>query len=388
MRPVSFVGNNDIQLLHCGGEYFPALIKAFDAAVQEIYLETYIFADDDTANEIKAALARAAQRGVIVNVLTDWLGTGNKESALLDREFKKLGIEHRSFNPLFIRGIARMHRKVCVVDRLEAFLGGLNIVDDMHDDGDVNIALPAPRWDFAVRVTGPLVATIHWDVAVHWARLGSLSWRTRWATFKEQRQSQPGDTREPMVAGLVMRDNLRNRRTIQAAYLKALGGARHSALLANPYFAPGRKLRNGLASAARRGVDVTLLLGIGHYRFQDVVARSFYRGLLKAGVKIVEYRKTHLHGKVAVIDDTWSTVGSSNCDGFSLFLNQEANVVVLDTEFAQKLRAHIEQGIADGVAMDWEEYANIPLYKRIFYRFSYFIYKNLMRVMTWGKSNE
>ncbi|MNJ98718.1 putative cardiolipin synthase YbhO [compost metagenome] len=388
MRSVSFTGNNDIQLLHCGGEYFPALIEAFDKANQEIYLETYIFADDATSNLIKEALIRAAQRGVIVNVLTDWLGTGNKESALLHRHFLKHGVQHRSFNPLFIRGIARMHRKVCVVDRVEAFLGGLNIVDDMHDDGDVNIALPAPRWDFAVRVTGPLVATIHWEVAVHWARLGSLSWRTRWATFKELRQHKPSDAREPMIAGLVMRDNLRHRRTIQSAYLKALGTARHSALLANPYFAPGRKLRNGLAQAAMRGVDVTLLLGIGHYRFQDVVARSFYRRLLKAGVKIVEYRKTHLHGKVAVIDDTWATVGSSNCDGFSLFLNQEANVVVLDTGFAQKLRVHIEQGIADGVVMNWEEYANIPLYKRVFYRFSYFVYKNMMRVMTWGKSNE
>jgi cardiolipin synthase len=109
---------------------------------------------------------------------------------------------------------------------------------------------------------------------------------------------------------------------------------------------------------------------------------------LKAGVKIVEYRKTHLHGKVAVIDDRWATVGSSNCDGFSLFLNQEANVVVLDPAFAEKLRAHIARGVADGVAMNWEEYENIPLYKRIFYRIAYFIYKNMMRVMTWGKSNE
>lgn len=388
MRPVSFIGQNEIQLLHCGAEYFPAMIEAFDAAHSEIYLETYIFAADKSAETIKAALARAVERGVIVNVLTDWIGTGNLASRVLQREFEAIGIDHRSFNPWFIRGIARMHRKLCVVDRTVAFLGGVNIVDDMHDDDDPSIMLPAPRWDFGVRIVGPLVATIHWEVAINWARLGNISWRTRWATFREQRSRRLTDAREPIVAGLVVRDNLRNRRTIQNAYLKALGGARESALLANPYFAPGRKLRKGLSSAALRGVDVTLLLGVGQYRFQDVIARSFYPKLLKAGVKIVEYQKTQLHGKVAVIDDRWATVGSSNYDGFSLFVNQEANVVVIDVAFAEQLRAHIERGVADGVVMDLSIFDKIPLHKRVFYRFAYLIYKNLMRLITWGKSAE
>jgi cardiolipin synthase len=388
MRSVSFVGENEIQLLHCGAEYFPAMIEAFDAAQSEIYLETYIFAADECAQAIKAALARAAERGVIVNVLSDWIGTGNLASRTLQREFDATGVVHRSFNPWFVRGIARMHRKLCVVDRTVAFLGGVNIVDDMHDDDDPSIVLPAPRWDFGVRIVGPLVATIHWEVAVNWARLGNISWRTRWATFREQRNRMPTVAREPIVAGLVVRDNLRNRRTIQNAYLKALGGARESALLANPYFAPGRKLRKGLSSAAQRGVDVTLLLGVGQYRFQDVIARSFYPKLLKAGVKIVEYQKTQLHGKVAVVDDRWATVGSSNYDGFSLFVNQEANVVVIDVDFAKQLREHIERGVADGVVMDLSIFDKIPLHKRIFYRFAYQIYKNLMRLITWGKSAE
>lgn len=388
MRSVSFVGQNDIQLLYCGAEYFPALIDAFDAAKSEIYLETYIFAADETANEVKAALVRAAQRGVIVNVMTDWVGTGNAQSKVLQRDFQAAGVAYRSFNPWFVRGIARMHRKLCVVDRMVAFLGGVNIVDDIHDDDDPRIVLPAPRWDFGVRISGPLVATIHWEMAVHWARLGNLSWRTRWATYREQHRRRPTDAREAIVAGLVVRDNLSNRRTIQNAYLKALGGARASAMLANPYFAPGRKLRKALSSAALRGVDVTLLLGVGQYRFQDVIARSFYPKLLKCGVKIVEYRKTQLHGKVAVVDDNWATVGSSNYDGFSLFVNQEANVVVLDVDFAKKLRAHIERGVADGVPVDLSEFDKIPLYKRIFYRFAYQVYKSMLRLITWGKSAE
>lgn len=388
MRPVNFIGQNEIQLLHCGADYFPALIEAFDSARIEIYLETYIFAADDTAEQIKGALERAAARGVAVNLVTDWVGTGNAQSKLLERACTAAGITYRSFNPWFVRGIARMHRKLCVVDRQVAFLGGLNIVDDMQDDDDPRITLPAPRWDFGVRITGPLVATIHWEMVVHWARMGNLNWRTRWATFKEQRRRPPGDSSQPMVAGLVVRDNLRNRRTIQSAYLKALGSARESALLANPYFAPGRKMRNGLASAALRGVDVTLLLGVGQYRFQDVIARSFYPKLLKCGVRIVEYRKTQLHGKVAVVDDRWSTVGSSNYDGFSLFVNQEANVVVIDPAFVQTLREHIEYGIADGVEVTLADFDGIPRHKRIFYHFAYLIYKNMLRLITWGKSAE
>tara|TARA_R110001599_G_scaffold64023_3_gene179217 strand:- start:877750 stop:878916 length:1167 start_codon:yes stop_codon:yes gene_type:complete len=388
MRHVSFVGQNDIQLLHGGAEFFPTLIAAIDAAQIEIYLETYIFSSDKTADSVKHALTRAATRGVVVNVTIDWIGTGHLFSKALAQEIHAVGGGCRIFNPWFFRGIARTHRKLCVIDRTLAFLGGMNIVDDLHDDDDPRLLLPAPRWDFGVRIEGPLVATIHWEAALHWARMGSISWRTRWATFKEQRRSRANEDHGPMLAGLVVRDNLRNRRTIQHAYLKALGGARESALLANPYFAPGRKMRNGLASAAKRGIKVTLLLGVGQYKFQDVIARSFYPKLLKCGVRIIEYRKTQLHGKVAVVDDHWATVGSSNYDGFSLFVNQEANVVVRDADFAQALRQHIEQGVAEGVEVSLQDFDNIPLHKRMFYKVAYLIYKNFLRLITWGKSAE
>lgn len=388
MRQVSFVGQNDIQLLHGGAEFFPTLIAAIDAAQIEVYLETYIFTFDETAAAVKQALARAAARGVLVNVTIDWIGTGHRSSKLLEQEFATVGVVCRVFNPWFVRGIARMHRKLSVIDRKLAFLGGMNIVDDLHDDDDPSLLLPAPRWDFGVRIEGPLVATIHWEAALHWVRMGSISWRTRWATFKEQRRSKITENNDPMLAGLVVRDNLRNRRTIQHAYLKALGGARESALLANPYFAPGRKMRNGLASAAKRGIKVTLLLGMGQYKFQDVIARSFYPKLLTCGVRIFEYRKTQLHGKVAVVDDQWSTVGSSNYDGFSLFVNQEANVVIRDVDFALALRQHIEHGVADAVEVTLQDFGNIPAHKRMFYKVAYLIYKNFMRLITWGKSAE
>jgi cardiolipin synthase len=388
MRSVIFTAHNNVALLHCGAEFFPALIAAIDAAQIEIYLETYIFASDATGDEVKAALVRAAQRGVLVNVITDWLGTGRHQCKLLKKEFRAAGVNHRIFNPWFRRGIVRTHRKICVVDRTLAFLGGLNINDDLIADDDPDVILPAPRWDFAVKIAGPLVLDIHLEAEAQWARLGPLKLKVRWELFREMRSTLVAVTHGPALAGLVVRDNLRNRRTIQRAYLKALGTARKSALLANPYFAPGRKLRDALASAASRGIEVTLLLGVGQFRIQDAVAHSFYPKLLKNGVNIVEYRKTQLHGKVAVVDDDWATVGSSNYDGLSLFVNQEANIVVRDADFSNALRAHIERGVADGVRIEPGDFANIPWYQRACYGAAYWFYKSVLRIITLGKYAE
>ncbi|HEY8607196.1 MAG TPA: cardiolipin synthase ClsB [Noviherbaspirillum sp.] len=388
MRPVEFVAYNHIELLYRGAEYFPALLGAIDEARFEVYLETYIFSLDETGMQVRDALVRAARRGVTVNVITDWLGTGHRQSVLLHRDFAAGGVNHRVFNSWFRRGITRSHRKICMVDRRVAFLGGLNINYDYVSDDGFETPLPAPRWDFGVRIRGPLVAHIHREVQGQWLMLHGLGLRHRWELFRERRRV-PHDARVgPAEAALVVRDNLRNRRTIQRSYLKALGRARRSALLANPYFAPGRKLREGLEAAARRGVDVTLLLGVGQFRIQDAVAHSFYPKLLKSGVKVVEYRKTQLHGKVAVIDDEWATVGSSNWDGLSLLVNQEANVVVRDHVFARSLREHIERAVEEGVHVRLEDYANIPWYERAWYGAAYWIYRAILRVITLGRYTE
>ena len=388
MRSVTFTSNNRIGLLHCGAEFFPALIESFNAAKAEIYLETYIFADDATANAVKAALKGAARRGVAVHVITDWLGTGRVQSNLLHKEFLAAGVRHRSFNPWFRRGVARTHRKICVIDRKTAFLGGLNINDDFLSDNNPRIVLPAPRWDFAIRIDGPLVAAIHREVEAQWARLGNITLKTRWERFKQVSATQITVSNAPALAGLVVRDNLRNRRTIQRTYLQALGQSKKSAWLANPYFAPGRKLRDALAAAAARGVEVTLLLGVGQFRLQDAVTHSFYPKLLKSGVKVVEYRRTQLHGKVAVVDDEWATVGSSNYDGLSLFVNHEANIVVRNAEFARDLRAHIERGVAEGVMIKAEDFENIAWYRRAWYGAAYLLYKSILRIITSGKYTE
>lgn len=385
MRTVNFTGNNDITLLQSGAQYFPSLIAAIDQARHEIFLETYIFTLDETGVQVKDALQRAAQRGVAVYVIVDWLGTGNATCNLLRSEFAASGVNFRRFNPWFRRGIARTHRKICVTDREYAFVGGLNINDDLRSDRDTSVRLPAPRWDFALRIHGTLVATVYLDMTAQWTRLGQLKLKARWENFRRARALQPVAGGGPAHAALVLRDNLRDRRTIQRAYLHALGHARKTALLANPYFAPGRKLRQALESAAQRGVEVTLLLGTGQFRLQDVIAHSFYPKLLGCGVRIVEYRKTELHAKVAVVDDEWATVGSSNYDGLSLFLNHEANVVVQDHAFAEQLRLQIERGVADGVPVRPADFKNIPWLRRFRSGTVFLLYRAAIRLASWSR---
>jgi cardiolipin synthase len=384
MRSVTYVANNDITLLETGQQLFPAMIAAIDAARHDILFETYIFAEDEVARGIEAALIRAAGRGVKVRVLVDWFGTGHRACCRRAEAFAQAGVHYRVFNPWFKRGIARTHRKITVVDGEIAFVGGININDDLLCDYEPYRPLPAPRWDFAVRVHGPLLAQIHFEAQAQWMRAGRLDLFSRIELFRETRRAPPTEGARPMRAAFVVRDNLRNRRTIQRAYLQAIGQARKSVLLANPYFAPGRKFREALAQAARRGVQVTLLIGVGEFKLQDAVARSFYPKLLAAGIDVVEYRKTQLHAKIAVVDDDWATVGSSNCDGLSLFLNQEANIVVKNAAFARAVRTHIERGIADGEVVRMEEFEGIGWVRRVRYEMAYLLYKLTMRIFAIG----
>ncbi|UUZ56497.1 phospholipase D-like domain-containing protein [Massilia sp. H-1] len=294
----------------------------------------------------------------------------------------------RAFNSWFRRGVVRTHRKVTVVDRLVAFVGGININDDWFCDYDAaKRLLRLPRWDFAVQVTGPLVATIHHEAQAQWARVGLARPDEADRPVPHEMRKQPlPDGDKPVQAAFVVRDSLRNRHTIQRAYLQAIGRAKRSVLLVNPYFAPGHKFRKALAVVAKpaRGRGAVADRGRG-----DLVARHGRALLLSqaaggVSVKVYEYRKTQLHAKVAVVDDDWSTVGSSNCDGLSLFLNQEANIVVKDEDFARTMREHILKGIADAVPIHAADFDNVGWVRRAGYEAAYFVYKMTMRIFAIG----
>ena len=385
MRVASYSHGNQLSLLHRGEQFFPALIDACESALVEIYLETYIFSLDATGLRVKTALLNAARRGVAVQLIVDWLGTGDDTIEQLRLELEPTGVRVVVFNPWFKRGIVRMHRKIAVIDQRIAFLGGLNINDDLIADDGSAAPLAAARWDFAVTVSGPLVQAIHAEVLAQWERLEPKPLITRLQGIRAYVSNrQAWRAVEVAEAAFVVRDNLRNRQAIQRALLQALGRARSSALLVTPYFAPGRKLRKAMIHAAQRGVEVVLLIGVGQFVMQDAVAQSFYPRLVRAGVTIVEYRHTQLHGKLAVIDGEWATVGSSNFDGLSLFVNHEANIVVRDSAFAASLQQMIRAAVAEGVVITADDVAQLSLPRRVWNRFAYGLYRLVLQALTLG----
>ena len=381
-----------LQLLQGGQALFPALIQAFDAASRWIQLETYIFDFHGAGTAVAEALLRAGRRGVSVQVLVDAIGS-EPLPAEWQQKFADAGVEWVVYSPLTGRlGLLapecwrRLHRKLCVVDQQVVFCGGINILDDFYDPNHGQ--LQAPRFDFSVAVSGPLAAEATEAMALLWWRvqagysarqrhLGAAWERFRVAGHGTRTEAEPLDYPAsglaplpgglgPRRAALVLRDNLRNRSSIERAYRKAIGQAREEIIIANAYFLPGGKLRRALIGAARRGVRVSLLLqGKYEYFMQYHAARPVYGALLAAGVEIHEYSASFLHAKVAVIDGRWATVGSSNLDPLSLLLAREANVVVQDRAFAHDLRARLQEAMRHGTRMDPAVYSQRPLGQRL-----------------------
>ncbi|HYF19609.1 MAG TPA: cardiolipin synthase ClsB [Ramlibacter sp.] len=374
---------NQLTLLEGSATLFPALVEAIDAARQEVWLETYIFDFTGASAQVAYALERAARRGVNVRVVVDGFGTPSVPPDWRER-LLGAGIEWRAFAPPGRLSVfapsswRRLHRKLCVVDEAVAFCGGINILDDLHDPN--HGALPAPRLDFAVRMHGPLVADARAAMLQLWQRMrafhdlrhgllaGALVTlrRGRVAPEAPAAQAREGGAR----AALVLRDNLRFRSSIEAAYRRAIGRARSEIIIANAYFVPGHKMRRALVMAARRGVRVLLLVqGRYEYFMQYYAARPVYGALLRAGVEIHEYSPSFLHAKVAVIDGHWATVGSSNIDPLSLLLAREANVVIEDEAFAGFLRTRLLHALAhEGQAMEALQYEARPLRERVLER--------------------
>lgn len=379
-----FTGSNDVRLLRGGDAMFPAICRAVDRARHQVWLATYIFNDDAAAQTIAETLRHAARRGVRVGVVVDGFGSSRSLPWLIPL-LRESGVKVAVYRPL--KGwwswlapgqLRRLHQKLCVVDAEVAFVGGINIIDDRHDlqHGWTEQA----RLDYAVEVRGPAVAPIEQTARAVWMRahLGR-DWRDELAGLA--RSSRPVArarrllrslrstgvqglgpamaSTQPMRAAFVVRDNLRQRRTIERSYIAAISRAQRRAWLVSPYFYPGQEFRRALRQAAQRGVDVKLLLqGKLDYRMAGLAARVLYHELLHHGVQVYEYTPAFLHAKVALVDDDWATVGSSNIDPLSLLLNLEANLIVRDGDFVARL-AH-ELGTAWSVSRQIGP-ANAPL---------------------------
>jgi cardiolipin synthase A/B len=345
MKP-DFLAGNRIALLETGADYFPALIATIETARSEVHLESYIYAGDGTGRAVTAALVGAAQRGISVHVLVDGFGAPD----FLERFGYTLiagGVQVMVYRPEVARlrlrrhRLRRLHRKLAVIDGRVAFVGGINIVDDIDSPGQTH-----PRFDYAVAIEGPLLEPIH--------RATHHLWRlVRWANFRRRlpdpRAAPPApEALGEIEAAFVVRDNLRHRRDIEDAYMDAIEAAHHEIVLANAYFLPGRRFRHALMEAAARGVRVIVLLqGRIEYVLQHFATLALYGNLIAGGVSIFEYRAGYLHAKVAVVDGHWATIGSSNIDPFSLLLAREANVIVRNHGFAGRLRESLERALRD-----------------------------------------
>jgi cardiolipin synthase len=347
--PTVVYGGNRIRLLVNGEQYFPELLAAIENARRVIEIETYIFADDNIGHRVADALAAAGSRGVEVRLLIDGFG-GGEHARRLVHELGVHGVQVRIYRPerwwrLERKLLRRLHRKFAVFDEQLAYVGGINIIDDHNVPAHVRGRL-GPRFDFAVACEGPIVAAMSVAVRQLWRRLAFVDLGRRGGPLP--RMALP---RQPAAAGgvpasLVLRDNLRSRRAIERAYLQAFDTAREQVVIANAYFLPGRRLRAALLAVAGRGVRVRLLLqGQPEYALQFYSQRALYGQLLAGGIEIHEYVASYLHAKVAVVDEHWATVGSSNIDPYSLLLAREANVVVHDVGFAKQLGAVLAEAI-------------------------------------------
>ena len=343
-----FSGGNAVSLLRNGVEYFPAIIAEMARARASIYLETYIFADDVSGRAVATALTRAAARGVDVRVVVDGFGTRPYLSeslalALVDGGVRLVRFREDVVSMNWNRArLRRLHRKLVIVDGTIAFVGGINIIDDRNTPGQT-----PPRIDFAVCVQGPLLEPIVAAANRLWRVLRVMTISD--SSLAALNLSPVTESSGEVKAKFVLRDNFRFRRQIENAYLAALRVARTEVVIACAYFLPGIRFRRALLDAAGRGVEVTLILQSRvEIRLLRHATKALYGQLLAGGVRIVEYERSFLHAKVAVVDGWWATVGSSNIDPFSLLLAREANVVVRDNAFAQNLRHELRRLEAEG----------------------------------------
>lgn len=428
---------NSVELLVGGDQLFPKALQAIEQASHQVRIETYIFADDTAGEAFFDAMCAAAKRGVEVRLVLDGFGGQEGVRTWVPR-LQEQGVQVRVFRPegfffkLNPRRLRRMHRKIIAVDNEIAFVGGINLIDDMNHEGERNELRVAteraeqrkrpvwgasgamreramlvntdllgqtlgPRYDFAVQLQGPVVRDIWHNMEWLWLQIGpggrvtdtfSSSWwkervgQLQEALARQQAMPKPKSVGKVKVQ-LAVRDNFRMRRRIERAYVQAIGKAQRSVILSNAYFLPGNKMRKALLAARARGVHVQLLLqGRVEYRFQHYATQSLYSSLLGAGVDIYEYLPSFLHAKVAVVDGQWATVGSSNLDPLSCLFAREANVIVYNREFASQLRgellAAIEQG---GRQIQADEHAQRPRMERLI---SWLCYKLMLLAVFLG----
>ncbi len=356
MKRPDWTTGNRIELLENGEEYFPAVFAAIESAREEVLIETFILFEDKVGLALREVLIAAARRGVRVDMTVDGFGSPELSEGFV-RGLTEAGVRLHVFDPpprlsRRLKPFRRLHRKIVVVDGATGFIGGINFsADHLIDFG------PEAKQDYAVRVQGPVVAQLRRATREILATATPESpsagpaaqrrwWPSRAREPRRDASATPEDRASPAgsaKAVVVTRDNHRHRDDIERMYRMALHAARQEVIIANAYFFPGFLLLRSMQRAARRGVAVHLVLqGQPDIPWARWAARMVYDQLMRAGVHIHEYCERPMHGKVALVDGAWATVGSSNLDPLSLSLNLEANLIVEDRDFNRALRDKLQ----------------------------------------------
>jgi len=363
--------DNKVTLLQDGPATYQALYAALEAAKSTINMETYIFEDDEVGKKFAQELTAAAARGVTVNLIYDSVGT-IKTPREFFTDMAAQGVHTLEFNPvnpLTAHGDwelnQRDHRKLTVIDGKVAFLGGINI-SSVYSGGSFSQSSKnrpnqkVPWRDTDLQIEGPVVADFQKLFIDTWGRQkGSPPLPP--ADYFPPLQRQ-GDAVVRAIGGTAAEPYSQ----IYATFISAIRSAETSILLANAYFDPDPQLLTALEEAARRGVDVQLLLpSVSDSWLVLAAGRRHYGDLLEAGVKIHERRGALLHSKTTVIDGVWSTVGSTNLDWRSFLHNDEINAIVLSASFGDRMKAAFEQDLKESAPVTLESWGRRPLIDRV-----------------------
>jgi cardiolipin synthase A/B len=323
---------NTFRLLDGGAQFFPPMLAAIDAATESVLLEMYLVHSGEIATRFIVALVAAVRRGARVCVVFDGFGALGLAGADR-RRLLAAGVELRFFNPLRLQkrlgNLLRDHRKLLVTDVCTAFVGGAGLTDEFSPAGR-----RGPWREIMVQIEGPVVADWHRAFAATWRRSGG-------APLPEPPPCPP---RPDGAAGRVSLSEARQRSVLASGVIRRIDSAVNRAWIMSAYFVPSRRFRKVLRRAARRGVDVRLLMPGARtdHPWVRQAARRFYGKMLSSGVRIFEYQPQMLHAKMILCDD-WVSVGSSNLDRWSLRWNLEANQEVADARFADSAAGLFER---------------------------------------------
>ncbi len=346
---------NKIKLVHGGKPYFDQLLEIIGQAKEIIQLQVYIFDYDDTGKAIAKALVSAAERNVRVYLIVDGYASQNLPKTFI-LEMEKSGIHFRFFEPIFKSRHSyfgrRLHHKVVVVDNRYALVGGINISNHYND------ILDQPGWlDFALFMEG--------EIAKDLCRVCEKIWRGYMDTEKDalciEKQIR-FEIKEGEECQLRVRRNdwITKKNQVSRSYLEMFRDASNQIIIMSGYFLPGPAIRRNMKRAATRGVKIKLILaGISDVMVAKYAERYMYNWLFRNNIEIYEYKPCVLHGKVAVYDKQWATIGSYNVNIISAYASVELNIDVNNRAFAGMLDETMQNIIRkDCVQITKEDFSN------------------------------